>query len=86
MKLIALYNLKLSKTTPAPPTVYAVKFDGETNQARKLSWAKGYKDMQDSYPKHKSITLVGVFEDKQELVQVGEWALENPKPSGQAWV
>lgn len=61
--LIALYQVKLTKDSPAPPVLHAFKIHGETPYDRKRAFYDGVHAMQEKYHRHEYFEKMMITED-----------------------
>lgn len=70
MRLTVIFQLKLTKTNPAPPIFHAFNVEGYGNAALKQSYLKGKNEMLRQYPGHKFIQRLAVVSDLSALLMV----------------
>jgi len=70
MNLTVIFQVRLSKTNPAPPVLHAFNIEGESSTAMKHDYQKGVSAMKLLYPKHQDFKRLAVVQNMAHLLQV----------------
>ena len=70
MKLTVIFQLRLTKTNPAPPVLHAFNIEGIGNAALKQSYVKGKEAMLKTFSNYKYIQRIAVVQDLSDVLSV----------------
>jgi len=70
MNLTVIFQVRLSKTNPAPPVLHAFNIEGQSNTAMKADYKKGVNAMRALYPKYQDFKRLAVVQNMAHLLQV----------------
>jgi hypothetical protein len=71
MKLTAFFQIKLTKTNPAPAIIHAFNIEGQTSTDVKEEYLKGYAEMKATYRQYKHFERIAVTINVSDWLMVG---------------